>query len=87
MGEYGSNPFIVRNSDGEFVKRIHAFRQIIELVEKEKDTLFVHGDASISEEGGAFTYHFGRDVQPQHIRRAYIKFFGYPDPYPENYSG
>ena len=86
MGEYGSNSFIVRNSDGEAVKRIHAFRQIIELVEKEGDALFVHGDATISEEGGAFSYQFNKDVQPQHIRRAYIKFFGYPDPYPERYS-
>ena len=77
MGEYGGNHFIVRNSSGEDVKVIYKFHQIIDLVEKEKDTLFLNGDASISEIGGAFTYRFNKDVQPQHIRRAYEDFFGY----------
>ncbi len=77
MSEYGSNVFIVKNSDGEEVKTIHAFHQIIDLVYKEGDALFEHGDATISEKGGSFSYHFNKDVQPQHIRRAYEDFFGY----------
>jgi len=77
MGEYGSNSFIVKNSDGEVVKKIYAFRQIIDLVEKEGDTLFLHGSAKIEEEGGRFSYRFNKDVQPQDIRRAYREFFDY----------
>ncbi len=77
MGEYGSNSFLIKNSDGEVIKRIHAFRQIIDVMEKEQDTLFLHGNATIEEEGGAFSYSFNQEVQPQHIRKAYEDFFGY----------
>lgn len=70
--------FKIYDSDGNFVKDIHALRQINELIPNH-DEWFNNGDAEIIK--GSFKYKFNKDVKPQDIRKAWYEDMGYPPLY------
>ena len=74
------NLFDIISASGKNLKRVGSYIEIYNYIQKYPEEVFDSGDkpATIQSVHYRFEMPLGRDFQPQHLRKEWNRFMGYP---------